>query len=348
MVKAYLFACLMVASIAAVQATVCPQGPESVDTTSGGFVYTYPWPIKYQQLSTQHQTLCQAYMDVEPVNCSSRSYDGPQRTVMMLHGKNFCGVTWNATAEILLSQGYRVIMPDQIGFCKSDKPDAYQFSLQQLALNTKTILDSLNITSLYVMGHSMGGMLSVRFALMYPEMVQGLIMVDPIGLEDWKAKGVPYLSIDKIYLQERASNYTSIRAYEQATYYVNSWDPAYDVWVNMLLQVYNGSLADSYAFDQALVTDMVITQPIAYEFPLLANLSSLLIVGGKDNTAIGKQWSPPNVQAILGHYDVLGGQTAQAIGPNCTYVEFPDLGHAPQIQDPDRFHGALLGWLESH
>jgi len=183
---------------------------------------------------------------------------------------------------------------------------------------------------------------------MYPEMVQGLIMVDPIGLEDWKAKGVPYLSIDKIYLQERASNYTSIRAYEQATYYVGTWDPSYDVWVNMLLHVYNGSLADAYAFDQALITDMVITQPIAYEFPLLANLSSLLIVGGKDNTAIGKQWSPPNVQAILGHYDVLGGQTAQAIGPNCTYIEFPDLGHAPQIQAPDRFHGALLGWLESH
>ena len=339
--------CLIASCLAIVQATTCPQGSPSANTTSGGFIYTYPWPIKYQQLVTQHQSLCQAYMDVEP-DTATRSYDGPQRTVMMLHGKNFCGVTWNATAEILLAQGYRVILPDQIGFCKSDKPDAYQFSLQQLALNTKTILDTLNITSLYVMGHSMGGMLSVRFALMYPEMVEGLIMVDPIGLEDWKAKGVPYLSIDNIYQQERASNYTSIRTYEQSTYYVGSWDPSYDVWVNMLLQVYNGSRADIYAFDQALVTDMVITQPIAYEFPLLSSLRSLLIVGGKDNTAIGKQWSPPSVQAILGHYDMLGNQTAQAIGANCTYVEFPDLGHAPQIQAPDRFHEALLGWLGTH
>ena len=348
MMKSHLLACLIAACFATVQATTCPSGPPAVDTTSGGFIYTYPYPIKYHQLATQHQSLCQAYMDVSPSPTTQNCYDGPQRTIMLLHGKNFCGVTWNATAEILLAQGYRVIMPDQIGFCKSDKPDAYQFSLQQLATNTKSILDSLNITSLYVMGHSMGGMLSVRFALMYPAMVRGLIMVDPIGLEDWKAKGVPYLPIDSIYTQERASNYTSIRAYEQATYYVNSWDPAYDVWVNMLLQVYNGSRADAYAFDQALVTDMVITQPIAYEFGGLANLSSLLIVGGKDNTAIGKQWSPPAVQAVLGHYDVLGAQTAAAIGENCTYVEFPDLGHAPQIQDPDRFHGALLGWLGSH
>ena len=238
-------------------------------------------------------------------------------------------------------------MPDQIGFCKSDKPDAYQFSLQQLALNTKTILNHLNLTSVYLMGHSLGGMLSARFSMMYPGMIEGLIMVDPIGLEDWKAKGVPYLSIDNIYLSERASNYTSIRGYEQSTYYVNTWSPAYDVWVYMLLQVYNGTRGAIYAFDQALVTDMVLTQPIAYEFHLLSNLSSLLIVGDKDNTAIGKQWSPPAVQAILGNYSVLGNQTAEAIGPNCTYVHFPDLGHAPHIEDPDRFHQALLGWLGS-
>ena len=328
-----------------VRAGTCPQGPLSVNTTSGGFEYTYPWPIRYQQLESQHQTLCQAYMDVRADPSTTKTYSEPERTVMMLHGKNFCAATWEATARFLLSRGYRVVLPDQIGFCKSDKPSAYQFSLQQYALNTKTILDNLNITSLYVMGHSMGGMLATRFALMYPELAKRLILVDPIGLEDWKAKGVPYLSIDYIYLSERASNYTSIRGYEQATYYAGTWSPAYDVWVNMLLQVYDGPLGASYAFDQALVTDMVLTQPIAYEFPLLANTKTLLLVGDKDNTAIGKQWSPPKVQAILGHYDVLGKQTAQAIGPNCTLIEFSDLGHAPQIQAPDRFNDALMSWL---
>jgi pimeloyl-ACP methyl ester carboxylesterase len=333
-------AVLLLAVLPAVLST-CPEGPPSISTTSGGFTYTYPWPIHYHTIQTQHQTLCQAFMDVKPDPPMSQN-----RTIMLLHGKNFCGVTWEATARILLSAGYRVILPDQIGFCKSSKPTAYQFSLQQLALNTKSILDNLNITSLTVMGHSLGGMLATRFTLMYPSLVSRLVLVDPIGLEDWKAKGVPYLSIDNIYLQERASNYTSIRAYEQATYYVNTWSPAYDVWVNMLLQVYDGPLADAYAFDQALITDAVYTQPIVYEFPLLADKKTLLLVGDKDNTAIGKQWSPPAVQAILGNYSVLGKQTQQAIGANCTLLEFPDLGHAPQIQAPDRFHEALLSWLD--
>ena len=332
--------CAALAALA--QGTKCPSGPAKVDTTSGGFKYTYNWPIHYQQLETQNQSLCQAYMDISPKKKTKDT-----KTIMMLHGKNFCGQTWNATAQVMLDQGYRVILPDQIGFCKSDKPEAYQFSLQQLAYNTKTILDNLGIEKLTVMGHSMGGMLSARFALMYPEMVERLVMVDPIGLEDWKAKGVPYLPINDIYKQEASSNFTSIQAYENATYYVGQWKPEYAVWVNMLLQVYDGPLGDVYAFDQALVTDMVLTQPVIYEFPLLGNISnSLLIVGDKDTTAIGKQWSPPAVQAVLGHYDVLGREAADAIGDNCTYIHYPTLGHAPQISDPDTFHKDLVGWLK--
>ena len=112
----------------------------------------------------------------------------------------------------------------------------------------------------------------------------------------------------------------------------------------MLADIYQGSQAAAHAFDQALVTDMVLTQPVVYELGRLRP-RTLLVVGAKDNTAIGKQWSPPEVQALLGHYDVLG-KAAAAVIPASTLVEFEDLGHAPQIQDPARFHGALLRWLE--
>ena len=74
-------------------------------------------------------------------------------------------------------------------------------------------------------------------------------------------------------------------------------------------------------------------------------MPTLLMVGDLDNTAIGKAWSPPAVAATLGHYNVLGPEIAKMI-PNGTLVQFPTLGHAPQIQDPDAFHAALLAWLE--
>jgi len=118
--------------------------------------YTYPWPVHYFEVTSQRANLSMAYMDVSSQNTSVAS----NKTITLLHGKNFCGATWEDTARRLSTQGYRVIIPDQIGFCKSSKPPAYQFSLQQLARNTHLLLQSLGVESTYVLGHSMGGMLA--------------------------------------------------------------------------------------------------------------------------------------------------------------------------------------------
>ncbi|KAK0630308.1 alpha/beta hydrolase fold domain-containing protein [Bombardia bombarda] len=319
-------------------------GPFPADLNGSNF--TYPWPVKLYKFQSQGQAVEMAFMDVPPRSSPGSNKNKLHKTAILLHGKNFCAATWRSTADKLSAAGYRVIMPDQIGFCKSSKPGHnYQYSLQQFALNTRGLLDALSIGgNVTVVGHSMGGMLTARYGLMYPSTIESAVMVNPLGLEDWKALGVPYQSIDASFATERASNYTSIRGYEQATYYVGTWDPAYDVWVNMLVNIYNGSRAVPFAAGQARVTDMVLTQPVVYEFGLLKP-RTLLMIGDKDNTAIGKQWSPPDVQAKLGHYEVLGKRAASAI-PNCTLIEFPDLGHAPQIQDPARFNAALLGWLK--
>ncbi len=101
-------------------------------------------------------------MDVPPTCGTSNG-----KTAVLLHGKNFCGPTWGATASVLADAGYRVILPDQIGYCKSSKPASYQFSLQQLAENTLGLLNTLgDIDGFTLIGHSLGGMLATRFALM--------------------------------------------------------------------------------------------------------------------------------------------------------------------------------------
>ncbi len=125
-----------------------------------------------------------AYLDVKP--------DKPNgRTVVLLHGKNFCAATWEGQIRALTGAGYRVVAPDQIGFCKSSKPGAYQFTFRQLAENTHALLDKLGIETPIVVGHSTGGMLAAHYALLYPKEVARLVMVNPVGLEDWSAKGLP-------------------------------------------------------------------------------------------------------------------------------------------------------------
>jgi pimeloyl-ACP methyl ester carboxylesterase len=315
------------------RAAVAEDGPAYRPELQG---FDYPWPVEHFAFSSQGERLDMAYMDVKPGKPNGR-------VAVLLHGKNFCAATWRETIPALRDAGYRVIAPDQIGFCKSSKPQAYQFTFQQLAANTHALLASLGIERAAIIGHSTGGMLAVRYALMYPEAVDQLVLVDPIGLEDWKAKGVPWISVDQWREREEKTTAESIRAYERATYYAGEWRPFYDVWVEMLAGLYRGDGRQEAAADSARLDDMIFTQPVFYEFELLKP-PVLLIIGDKDTAALGKDLASPAVRATLGDYPALGKAAAARI-PHATLVEFPDLGHAPQIQAPERFNKALLDGL---
>jgi pimeloyl-ACP methyl ester carboxylesterase len=299
--------------------------------------FDYPWPVSHFTFTSQGEAMDMAYMDVKPTTAPNG------KTAVLFHGKNFCAATWQDTIAVLVAAGYRVIAPDQIGFCKSTKPAHYQFTFQQLAGNTRALLTSLGINRATIIGHSVGGMLGMRYALTFPEDLDQLVLVDPIGLEDWKAKGVPWQSVDAWYQQELKTTADGIRDYQRATYYAGTWDTKYERWVQMLAGLYRGSGHDIVAWNGALIDDMAYSQPVFYEFERLS-MPVLLMIGDKDTTAVGKNLAPPAIRPTLGNYPVLGKEAAARM-PHAHLVEFPDLGHAPQIQAPEVFHKALLDGL---
>jgi pimeloyl-ACP methyl ester carboxylesterase len=186
-------------------------------------------------------------------------------------------------------------------------------------------------------------MIAVRYALMYPAETRQLVLVDPLGLEDWKSKGVPDISVDDWFARELKTNADGIRRYEQATYYAGHWSADYEPWVQMLAGLNNGPGKELVAWNSALIYDMIYTQPVFYEFAKIT-VPTLLMIGDKDNTAIGKDFAPPEIRASLGNYPELAKHAAELI-PGAKLVEFPELGHAPQIQDPRAFHKALIEGL---
>ncbi|VXB44469.1 Alpha/beta hydrolase [Luteimonas sp. 9C] len=317
---------------------VLPTGVASA-TSYGGELqgFDYPHPRQAHAFESQGQALSMAYMDVRPAGA------GNGRTAVLLHGKNFCGPTWETTIAVLVEAGWRVIAPDQIGFCGSTKLRGYQFSFAQLAANTQGLLEALGVERAVLIGHSMGGMLATRYALQYPDAVEQLVLVNPIGLEDWQAAGVPYASIDAMVEGERKTTFDSIKAYQLKFYYDGRWAPRYDRWVDMLAGMYTGPDRDIVAWNQAQTSEMVFTQPVVHEFPEL-RVPTLLMIGGKDRTAPGANRAPAAVAARLGDYPTLGRRAADAI-PDARLVEFPALGHSPQVESPGEFHVALLRGL---
>lgn len=155
-------------------------------------------------------------------------------------------------------------------------------------------------------------MLATRYALMYPQQVERLAMVNPIGLEDWKALGVPYRSVDQWYARELKLDAEGVREYERKTYYAGRWKPEYERWVQMLVGLNKGAGHEAVAWNSALIYDMIFTQPVYYEFKDL-KMPTLLLIGDQDSTAIGSDIAPPEVKARLGKYKELGPQVAKLI-----------------------------------
>jgi pimeloyl-ACP methyl ester carboxylesterase len=295
----------------------------------------YPFPVKRFEFESQRQRLQMAFMDVPA--------EGPERgVVLLLHGKNFQSSAWETTARRLAQESYRVIAPDQIGFGKSSKPPAYQFTFQALAENTRALLTSLGIARVAVVGHSMGGMLATRFALMYPEVASELVLVNPLGLEDWKTV-VPYRSVDAWYERELAATPAKLRAYQREAYYGGAWRPEYEPYLEAAIGWLSHPDYPRVAWVSALTYDMIFTQPVLYEFPLV-RVPTLLIVGTRDRTAIGKDAVSPDVAKTLGDYPVLAERAATAI-PGARLELLSNVGHVPQVEAFDRFVTTLLGFL---
>ncbi|WP_439487982.1 alpha/beta fold hydrolase [Algoriphagus sp.] len=297
--------------------------------------YDYPYEVQFLNLHVQNQELKMGYMDVKPEKPNGKN-------VMLLHGKNFNGAYWRTTIQHLSESGYRVIVPDQIGFGKSSKPAYFQYTFHQLALNTKALLDSLTIDKVSVLGHSMGGMLATRFALMYPEVTEKLILENPIGLEDWKLK-VPYQPVEWWYQNELDKDYEQIKEYQLSNYYHGDWKEEYNEWVKLLAGWTLNPEYERIAWNAALTYDMIFTQPVLYEFGEI-QMPTLLIIGTKDRTALGKQLVNEEARKTMGLYGELAKKTRDAV-PDAKLVEIQNVGHLPHIQSFEKFIRPLLEFL---
>ncbi len=298
--------------------------------------YAYDFEVNYFSFESQRQVLRMAYIHLRG--------DPGMPVVTLMHGKNFNADYWTPTARYLREEGYGVLIPDQIGFGKSSKPVHYQYSFPALANHTYDLMASLGIKNSVVLGHSMGGMLATRFALMYPQSTLRLILVNPLGLETY-LQYVSYKDADFFYKSELAKSPETIWAYQQKLYYDGQWNDEYEALTYFMIGQLQGSDREQVAWVNALTYDMIFTQPVATEFENISVPVSL-IIGTRDRTAPGRNWKKAGIDYEMGRYDRLGKAAATLI-PDAVLYELPGLGHLPQIEDFEQFKEAIGKVLES-
>jgi pimeloyl-ACP methyl ester carboxylesterase len=154
---------------------------------------------------------------------------------------------------------------------------------------------------------------------------------------------VPYRSVDQLYQNELQQTPEKIKEYQKNTYFAGQWKSEYDQLINVSAAWTRHPDYPKVAWNAALTSDMVFTQPVVYEFKLLKP-ETLLIIGTRDKTAIGKERVSDKEREKLGNYFLLGKRAAKEI-PRAKLVELKDVGHMPQVEAFDAYFQALVNFL---
>ncbi|OYU87743.1 MAG: alpha/beta hydrolase [Bradyrhizobiaceae bacterium PARB1] len=296
--------------------------------------FQYPYPVQMLPLTNDGEQLRMAYMDVP-----SQKPNG--RTVVLLHGRNFPSSYWAPVIRTLTDAGYRVVVPDQIGFGKSSKPSG-ELHFDNLARNTITLMDHLGIAKFDVVAHSLGGMLSVRIARAYPDRVDHLLLAAPIGLEDYRFY-VPPTPTEKIIETEDKLTADGYRKQLETNYALKLPPEQVTPFIDARFNIKGAS--DYPRWLRAFVSSaqMIYREPVVHEIPLIG-LPTLFIMGADDHNAPGKPNAPEALRPKMGQNADLAKALAAKM-PNAKAEVLPNAGHLVFLDAPAKFDELMLGFL---
>jgi pimeloyl-ACP methyl ester carboxylesterase len=259
---------------------------------------------------------------------------------VLLHGKNFDSSYWSGPIEWLTQAGFRVVVPDQIGFNKSSKPDL-DYTFEGLAANTLALLDALALDTVVLIGHSTGGMLAVRIAAAYPQRIEKLVLEDPIGLVDYRAF-IPPQSTETLVEAERRYTVETYRAFV-AHYFPRLPAAQYEPFVAWRMRMTHSGEFERYARAAALTYQMIYREPVRDLYRGLA-MPVLLVAGSEDCSFPLIQYAPPDTRAGLPMIPA-AAKSAAAVLKHGQLLAVPGVGHVPHLEAPDTFRAALVSFV---
>src|SRR6202045_4469969 len=294
--------------------------------------FAYPYPVSMLPLNNDGEQGRMAYMDVAPAQPNGR-------TVVLLHGRNFPSSYWAPVIKTLSEAGYRVVVPDQIGFGKSSKPSA-DLHFDTLARNTIALLDHLQIPKADIVAHSLGGMLGVRIARAYPGRVAHLLLAAPIGLEDYRFY-VPPTPTEKIIETEEKLTADGYRKQLEVNYSLKLPPDQVTPFIDARFNIKGSSEYPRWLRAFVSSAQMIYREPVVHEIPLITQ-PTLFIMGSDDHNAPGKPNAPEALRPKMGQ----NAELAKALAARMTNARaegIPDAGHLVFLEKPQAFNELVLG-----
>ncbi len=260
-------------------------------------------------------TACRGALTEHQIDVAGATYhvvsQGAGDALLFVHGGNLDSRIWHDEMKHF-SHGYLTIAYDLKGHGQTTNGNDTLESHEVL----QTILDYFDIREATIVGHSLGAVVAVDFAVKHPQYCKKLVLAAP-GLLGWKYQDTEVLKSDSIIWSAIQSN-DSIGAFRE---FSRRWGPMRASERSAMIMRTN--FAQHLQDPKPLLTSRV-TQALPH-----FSRPSLILIGGRDNT---------DIQQIARFY-------TSAI-PKAKIIEFPNAGHLIHVDEPDLFNTVITDFLQ--
>lgn len=276
------------------------------------------------------------HVDLHGRGVAYRDLPGTGVPVVLIHGIGSSADTWGDIPDRLSVKGHRVVALDLPGHGQSSKGRG-DYSLGSLACTLRDLLDHLGIERMHVVGHSLGGGISMQFAYQFPGRVESMVLESSGGLGEEAFTGLRAASLP-------GSELVIKWAINERTLRGASWIGA---------RLGRIGIAPHALSPRALETVSWLSEADR-RTAFLATLRSVVSPSGQRVSALDKLHllDGSTVLIVWGDKDPMipmtHGQNAHAMLEGSRFVVFPGAGHEPHLHDPDRFVELVSAHVSDH
>jgi pimeloyl-ACP methyl ester carboxylesterase len=255
------------------------------------------------------------------------------KTIIFIHGLGSYLQAWIKNVEVLKSE-YRCISIDLPGYGKSDKkPHSGQMTFYAGIINE--FIKELKLNNVVLAGHSMGGQISITAALLYPEIVQGLILVAPAGFEEFN-KGQKQWFRDVMTFDGVRLTTTEAIQNNLASNFYRLPDDA-DFMITDRMSMRTASDFDAYCYTVVQSVSGMVDNPVS-DYLKDIKIPTLILFGENDNLIPNRFLNPgPTV-------DIAKSGASKIKGSKLVMI--PKCGHFAMFEKPDAFNNAVREFLK--
>ncbi|NUM52415.1 MAG: alpha/beta hydrolase [Candidatus Hydrogenedentes bacterium] len=240
---------------------------------------------------------------------------GSGEPLVMIHGFGDSKVSFVQCAKWLAPK-YRVILPEVPGFGDTERDEKLKYDTRSQAERFHKFFHEIGLEKFHIAGNSMGGHITASYALLYPEDVLSVILIDASGMKI--KEGEPYKDAEK-----PAGTPAEFDAYMDQLFVKKPAIP------DSFKRYFIKQAGKNFAWQNRIRAD-IRTGPDIYLNDRIANIKAptLVLWGDKDQLielGVGEAY----------HAAIAGSE----------FVVFKDCGHSPQYERPQETAEAILAFL---